>query len=176
VAHGWVAVAKEAMHSSLWAFSFRRMLGEYCQQLYSPATQGSTVMAAGKFTTARQLAAWKATIRKHWDEVEAAAHGPNESQFTIGEAATVTAQVYLGALQPEDVLVEIVFGEDRGGAPAQPVDQAMALVERGANGVCVYRGDFKPGHTGALVYGVRVLPCHPAMLNKHELGLALWAR
>ncbi len=144
--------------------------------MYSPAAQGSAAMAAGKFDAARQLAAWKATIRKHWDEVEAAAHGPNESQLTIGEAATVTAQVYLGALQPEDVLVEIVFGEDRGGAPAQPVDQAMALVERGANGVCLYRGDFKPGHTGALVYGVRVLPCHPAMLNKHELGLALWAR
>ena len=176
VAHGWVAVAKEAMHSSLWAFSFRRMLGEYCQQLYAPAAQNSAAMAAGKFDPARQLAAWKATIRAHWDQVGAAAHGPNESQLTIGEAATVTAQVYLGALQPEDVLVEIVFGEDRGGAPALPMDQAMTLVGRGANGVFEYRGDFEPSHTGALVYGVRVLPWHPAMLNKHELGLALWAR
>lgn len=172
---GWVAVAKEAMHSSLWAFSFRRMLGEYCQQLYGPAAQGSAAVAVGQFAAARELAAWKAKVRQSWPLVGAAAHGPDESQLTIGEAAAVTAQVYLGNLQPDDVLVEVVYGEDRGGALAQPVATAMALGETRPDGVAIYRADFRPHHTGALVYGVRVLPYHPAMLNKHELGLALWA-
>ncbi|HSN74202.1 MAG TPA: alpha-glucan family phosphorylase [Anaerolineae bacterium] len=176
VPHGWVAVAKEAMHSSLWAFSFRRMLEEYCQQLYGPSAHSSADFAANKFAVARELAAWKQRVRQQWDTVEAAAHGPNESQLTIGEAAPVSADVFLGALQPEHVRVEIVYGEDRGEALARPAGVAMALVESQANGLHLYRGDFEPNHTGALIYGVRVLPYHPAMLNKHELGLVLWAR
>jgi starch phosphorylase len=176
VPHGWVAVAKEAMRSSLWAFSFRRMLAEYCQQLYGPAARSSARFSANKFALARELAAWKQQVRAQWDAVEAAAHGPNESQFTIGEAAPVSANVYLGALQPEHVLVEIVYGEDRGETLAQPAGVAMTLVESQTNGRHLYRGDFEPNHTGALIYGVRVLPYHPAMLNKHEMGLALWAR
>jgi starch phosphorylase len=164
------------MRSSLWAFSFRRMLAEYCQQLYGPAARSSTRFSANDFALARELAAWKQQVRAQWDAVEAAAHGPNKSQFTIGEAAPVSANVYLGALRPEDVLVEIVYGEDRGEALARPADVAMARVDSQANGLHLYRGDFEPHHTGALIYGVRVLPYHPAMLNKHELGLALWAR
>ncbi|HNS03833.1 MAG TPA: alpha-glucan family phosphorylase [Anaerolineae bacterium] len=176
VPHGWVQVAKEAMHSSLWDFSFRRMLGEYCQQLYAPAAHGNSAVAADKFHVARDLAAWKAKIRQSWSLVAAAATGPDESQLTIGEKAPVSAQVYLGDLQPAEVLVEIVCGEDQGGALAQPVVMAMTLGEAGPNGVHHYHGDLTPHHTGALIYGVRVLPHHPAMLNKHELGLACWAR
>jgi starch phosphorylase len=176
VPHGWVAVAKEAMRSSLWAFSFRRMLAEYCQQLYGPSAHSSARFTAGQFAVARELVAWKLQVSEQWEAVEAVAHGPNESQLTIGEAAPVSANVYLGALRPEHVLVEIVYGEDRGEALARPADVAMALAGSQANGLHLYRGDFEPNHSGALIYGVRVLPYHPAMLNKHEVGLALWAR
>jgi starch phosphorylase len=176
VPHGWVAVAKEAMHSSLWAFSFRRMLVEYCQQLYGPAARSSARFSADTFAVARELAAWKQQVRQQWATVEAAAQGPHESQLTIGEAAPVSANVYLGALAPEQVLVEIVYGEDRGEAMSGPADAAMTLVDRQASGLHLYRGNLDPSRTGALIYGVRVLPYHPAMLNKHEMGLALWAR
>jgi glycogen phosphorylase len=175
VPHGWVAVAKEAMHSSLWAFSFRRMLGEYCQQLYGPAAHDRARGSAKKFAAARELAAWKQMVRDHWGAVEAAAHGPNESQFTIGQAASVTAQVYLGKLQPEHVLVEVVYGEDQGGALAGPRTTTLTLMESSKDGMHLYRGEFEPSHTGALVYGVRVLPHHPALLDKHEMGLVIWA-
>ena len=110
-----------------------------------------------------------------WPRVEAAAIGPNESQFTIGESAAVTAQVALGKLTPKDVLVEIVHGEDRGGAMAHPLDVVMQPTVADKQ-IQVYEGNFQPQHTGAQIYGERVLPYHPDMLNKHELGLALWAR
>lgn len=173
--HGWVAVAKEAMHSSLWAFSFRRMLEQYCQQLYGPSAISSARFAAGRFAVARDLAAWKQRMHELWAAVGIAARGPNESQYTIGEAAPVTAEVFLGDLQPAEVLVEIVSGEDRGGALARPVDAAMAWVEADAQGIQRYQGYLEPDRTGALVYGVRILPYHPDMLDKHEMALALWA-
>jgi len=40
VPHGWVHVMKEAMRASIAAFSTRRMVKEYIQQLYVPAMRG----------------------------------------------------------------------------------------------------------------------------------------
>ncbi len=45
----------------------------------------------------------------------------------------------------------------------------------GPDGRQLYRGRLAPERGGSLVYGIRVLPVHPALLNKHELGLVRWA-
>ncbi|MCB0002318.1 MAG: alpha-glucan family phosphorylase [Anaerolineae bacterium] len=175
IPHGWVAVAKEAMRSSLWAFSFRRMLQEYCEQLYVPTAVASTHAIADNFAAARTLAGWKTFIGEHWGEVAVAARGPNEAQTTIGDAVKVTAQVFLGNLKREDVLVEIVHGEQFSTVMSHPHDVRMTYVRTDADSVHHYEGEFEPGQTGAHVYGVRVLPHHAGMLNKHEMALVVWA-
>lgn len=176
VPHGWVQVAKEAMIGSLWAFSFRRMLDDYCSRLYAPAARSSSRFHEKEFATARSLAAWKKHVANCWPAVAAAAQGPHESQYTIGENAPVTAQVLLGELSPDEVLVEIVYGDDQGAGIAGPKSAAMALSHTDTDGVHQYAGHFTPDHTGALIYGVRVLPYHPDLLSKHDLPLAAWAR
>ena len=128
-----------------------------------------------EFAIAHGLAAWKQRVIEHWPSVAAAAQGPHESQYTIGETAPVTAQVLLGELTPDEVRVEIVCGDEQGGVLAGPKDTAMTLDHTDAEGVHHYVGAFAPDHTGALIYGVRVLPYHPDMLNKHDMALAVWA-
>jgi len=163
------------MRSSLWAFSFRRMLQEYCEQLYVPTAVASTHAIADNFAAARTLAGWKTFIGEHWGEVAVAARGPNEAQTTIGDAVKVTAQVFLGNLKREDVLVEIVHGEQFSTVMSHPHDVRMTYVRTDADSVHHYEGEFEPGQTGAHVYGVRVLPHHAGMLNKHEMALVVWA-
>lgn len=175
VPHGWVRVAKEAMRTSLWAFSFRRMLQEYTDNLYAPAIGGNGRLRDNAFVLARQLATWKARVHQHWPQISAKAQGPDEGQFTIGEQAPVSAQISLGELTPEDVVVQIVYGEDMGGEPGHPRVAPMRLVTGSKDGIYHYKGEFKPHATGALIYGVRVLPQHPAMLNSHEMALVAWA-
>jgi hypothetical protein len=51
----------------------------------------------------------------------------------------------------------------------------MSLAGQDDDGVYRYTGGFVPNSTGALVYGVRVLPYHPDMLGKHEMALVKWA-
>ena len=175
VPHGWVQVAKEAMLSSLWQFSFRRTLDDYCARLYAPAALSWQAFSAKGFARAKDLAAWKAHIYGHWPEVSATATGPHETPFTIGETVQVTANVQLGALSPEEASVEIVYGEDSGSGFRAPENAVMVLKGQDANGAYRYTGSFQPQRTGALLYGVRVLPNHPDLLNKHEMALATWA-
>lgn len=175
IPHGWVRVAKEAMRSSLWDFSTARMVQDYTVKMYIPTAQACVRFRSDNFALARELAAWRRRVRRAWPHVRVSAQGPDEAQLTIGDSARVTAQVVLGELTPEDVAVEIVAGEDMGGQPARPQAVAMRLVGRDGQGVYHYEGAFVPHITGALVYGVRVRPQHPAMLNPHEMALVVWA-
>ena len=51
----------------------------------------------------------------------------------------------------------------------------MTLMGKKGQGSDRYQGEFVPRQTGALIYGVRVLPYHLDMLNKHEMALVVWA-
>jgi starch phosphorylase len=151
------------------------MLDDYCARLYAPAARSSGHFSAKAYAAARDLAAWKQRVAAHWPSVAAAAQGPHESQYTIGETAPVSAQVLLGELTPDEVRVEIVYGDDQGAGISGPKSSAMTLTHTDAEGVHHYAGTFAPEHTGALIYGVRVLPHHPDLLNKHDLALVVWA-
>ncbi|MCS6844969.1 MAG: alpha-glucan family phosphorylase [Caldilineales bacterium] len=175
IPHGWVQVAKEAMRSTLWDFSTARMVQEYTTRMYMPTARTCMRFRSDGFALARELAAWRRRVRRGWSQVRVRAVGPDEAQLTIGDSAHITAWVSLGSLTPDDVAVEIVAGEDIGGQPARPQSVLMRLVGRDDTGVFRYEGSFVPRATGALVYGVRVRPNHPAMLNPHEMGLVVWA-
>ncbi len=175
IPHGWVRMSKEAARSTLWDFSTARMVQDYTNLLYVPVAQMGARFAEKRYAVAKQLANWRRRVHQHWSEVRISAQGPDETQLTIGNTAQVTAQVVLGALKPHEIAVEIVFGEDMGGQPARPHVVAMTLEKKDSDGVYHYAGGFEPRTTGALIYGVRVRPNHPDMLNKHETGLVAWA-
>jgi starch phosphorylase len=175
VPHGWIQMAKAAMQTSLWDFSARRMVRDYTTQMYAPAASHGARFQANNFAVSRQFAAWLHNVEEHWPEVALVAQGPDETQFTIGDDARVSARLSLGSLQPDDVAVEIVFGEELGDRPDNPQATPMSLVQRDRDGTYLYQGTFMPRTTGALIYGVRVRPNHPDMLNPHETKLVTWA-
>jgi starch phosphorylase len=175
VPHGWVQVAKAAMRTSLWDFSARRMVRDYTTEMYAAAARQGARFQVDDFAVSRQFAAWLRSVEEHWPEVTLVAQGPDETQFTIGADAQVSAQVALGSLKPEDVAVEIVFGEEMGDRPDNPQVAPMSLVKRERGGTYLYQGTFMPRTTGALIYGVRVRPDHPDMLNPHQTRLVTWA-
>lgn len=41
--------------------------------------------------------------------------------------------------------------------------------------VLEYRARYAPAHSGPVRYGVRVIPTHPGLTNKHEPRLIRWS-
>ena len=69
VPHNWIVVMKEAIRTIAPAFSMRRMVKEYVNELYGPRF---SVVASWMPTTtalAKKLAAWKREIRAKWADV-----------------------------------------------------------------------------------------------------------
>ena len=75
----------------------------------------------------------------------------------------------------QDVTVEVVYGHDEDGHLSSSLYQPMDLDGQESDGAYRYRTRILPQNVGSFVYGVRLLPTHPALLDRYEMGLVRWA-
>ena len=197
---GWVERIRHTFRSLGPKVQAERMVREYATALYVPAAVASRHLADadGGFGPARELAAWKQRVVRAWpqlriEHVEAEAAGQ-----ALGSALTVRVSVALGPLTPDDVMVEVVYGRpDDADEIVSPGYAALAAEEYfpggddapqappahgGAarppvpfsGGLARYSGEVPLDQPGPFGYTVRVLPNHPLLDSRAELGLVTY--
>jgi starch phosphorylase len=160
------------------------MVREYVTALYVPAAAASRDLADAEgyqgFGPARELAAWKHRVIQAWPQVrvehvesEAAGQAPSSS---LGSALTVRVSVALGELTTDDVAVEVVCGRpDDADEIVSPAYATLTPEPSGAaNGVVRYSGEVSLDQPGPFGYTARVLPNHPLLDSRAELGLVTY--
>lgn len=171
----WLAIMKETIRSCAPQFSMSRQVKDYAEQLYLPAAQNGHHRSGQEFAVARHLAAWKERMYALWPQVRISAERPEIDSLTVGDSLSLEARVYLGAIEPGEVTVEIVWG----GRKDEAIDdvQVVPMQPAGAlpGGLLRYNGAVRFEGKGRFGYGVRILPAHPALCNRHEMGLVKWA-
>jgi starch phosphorylase len=194
VPQGWVERIRHTFRSLGPKVQAERMVREYVTALYVPAAASSRDLADGSgFGPARELAAWKHRVIQAWPQVrvehvesEAAGQAPSSS---LGSALTVRVSVALGELTTDDVAVEVVYG--RPDDADEIVSPAYALLALGddpqeppalggtnppepRSGVVRYSGEVSLDQPGPFGYTARVLPNHPLLDSRAELGLVTY--
>jgi len=171
----WLALMKEAIRTCAPAFSMRRMVKEYTTRFYVPAVQQGLDIEQKRYEKARVLAAWKSRIAQAWPGLELYVDGRRDGQLSLGEGIMVNAWVKAPKLTTEDLNVELVYGETKNELVGIPRKLSMNYTRQEADGSYRYELRLQPEESGSIAYGVRVLPTHPALADKHELGLICWA-
>src|SRR5581483_8643795 len=101
--------------------------------------------------------------------------GRRDGQLSLGEGIDVRAWVKVQTLTPDDLKVELIYGEEKNEHIATPRKLPMGYVRQEEDGSYRYEIHLQPEESGSIAYGVRVLPTHPALAGKHEMGLMRWA-
>jgi glycogen phosphorylase len=185
IPQGWVERIRHALRSLGPKVQAERMVREYVTELYVPAAASTRQLTdADGFGPARELAAWKKRVIEAWPQVRiehVESEGPGQR---LGAALTVRVSVALGALTRDDVAVEVVSGrpdeEDEIVAPAYatltpepgPVSGGDAADD--VQGAVRYSGEVALDRPGPFGYTVRVLPYHPLLDSRAELGLVTY--
>ena len=148
-----------------------RMVRQYVTELYAPAARASAGLASGD--QARELAVWKQRVSTAWPAVKIEHVEADDGDRRPGGRLAVRATVALGALAPDDVTVEVVYG--RAGDSDEIIEPASSPMgldsDLSADGVARFAGAAELGHAGPFGYTVRVLPNHRLLSNPAELGL-----
>jgi glycogen phosphorylase len=173
---GWIQRMKQSMKRLAPAFSTNRMLWEYSERYYVPAARCHERMAQESHARAREIAAWKQSVRRGWDavrveSVEAARPGVHH----VGEGFALAATVRLGALSPGDVAVEAYFGPlDASRDVGRGRTVALTLERPAEDGRHRYVGTIPCERSGMQGYTVRVRPSHPEACDLLGTGLVTW--
>ncbi len=175
VPHQWLKVMKESIRSCAPAFSFRRMLHDYCQLLYFPALEAGQVRNSGNFERSVKLAAWLKFMRVNWPHVSFEDVHVSNSELTVGNTVEIEARLNLGPIPAAEAQVEVVVYR-------HSVDSSLNLLFRQSldhsgtsEGLAVFKGDLCPQQNGSLGLGVRIRPAHPDLISLSHSGLVTWA-
>ena len=176
VPNDWVALMKNSIANYAPVFSTHRMVSEYASTAYAPAAASWTRLRSEHGDTARDLNAWLARVRRDWDSMKICAVDDDGLDGNSADRPlTVTIQIHPGALRPDDLDVDVVFGVADPTGDLQVVSDAGATLEDTAeDGICRFVAKFPPSVAGRAGYAVRVLPGHPALHNPFDLGLVSW--
>jgi glycogen phosphorylase len=172
--HDWLEMIRHTLRTLGPKVLATRMVKEYTNRLYFPASVAGGQLAQDNFRAARELAEWKSHVRDQWphlsiEHVESDAGG---SSVSLGETLSIRAYVSLAGLTPPDVVVEAVYGHVDS---SDVIENAQHLLlkpesELGGNR-WKYVGEIPLSQSGSFGYTVRVVPSHTHMPSTADIGL-----
>jgi len=185
----WIRRVKNSIKWISPQFGTYRMLTEYMNRFYSPATNKWFHLTAENMARARELAEWKSNVKAAWREIavntvdievdngqQRVQLDPKRSQLKVGSQLNIRALVKLGKIRPDDVSVELYHGPvDTWGDIKDGSTVRMSYKEAsGQDGEHWFEGVMACKKSGRRGLALRVLPRHDDIVDPYELGLIFW--
>jgi glycogen phosphorylase len=172
---GWVEMIRHELRSLGPLVQADRMVGDYVRHLYAPAAVSGRALAADSFAAARELAAWKERVRAAWPAVRIEHVEADGAEPSLGAVLDVRVTAALGGLTPSDVSVEVVCGRPgEDDEILEPAYVTLAADDSAPGPQARFWGAVELGQPGLFGYTVRVLPKHPLLASRAELGLVTY--
>jgi len=175
---GWIDKMKAAMTGLTPTFNSHRMVQDYQTQCYESIAQRYSYLARDDMKGATQLAEWRQKIMTNWDQIEIRniiVH--DEVPIAVSTHVQITADVFLGKLEPSDVDVDLYFGPlTFEGEFTEKDTVAMNSLGPGENGGYHYEGKIPCTETGKYGFTIRIMPTRSQMETPYSTGLVIWAK
>lgn len=170
----WVKMMRDTIAGLGPKVMATRMVRDYVTELYTPAAASAAQVRDD--AVAADLAAWKRKVRAAWPGVVVNHIGTQlPDTVEVGSTNLFEARVDLNGLAPDDVAVELVSGEVNGSDELRNVRierfELCSDCRAEGDGV-VFRLSSVSRAPGLVGFTVRVVPDHPLLASRAELGLA----
>jgi starch phosphorylase len=171
----WIAMVKNSIKSLAPMFSTTRMVREYAQRAYMPASAAYQAFAGDNLVKAKAAREWRERVQKSWPSITIQ-HVSDSAGRKPARGGTIClkAVVSIGGLSPDDISVEAITGAI---GPNRDLinTKSIALTAVGKEGDgTVFEGNLTCDRAGYRGYTVRVVPKHDLVAVAHELPLVVW--
>jgi len=174
----WLAAVKQSMQFLAPQFNTDRMIQEYLRDVYEPAAQRESELAAEGYALARRLADWKGKLPMRFSSlnlIDVSVEGIHGDTVMVDQPLKISARIDPGKLAPEEIRVEIMIGRRNGHDFVRPPDCVpLKIAGRSPEGVLTFSTEYIVRENGLYNYGLRVIPRHEHLASKLETGLILW--
>ena len=171
----WVKMVKHSMASLLPRYNATRMVGEYVNNFYLPASRQGALYVENDFDSARKVAVWKAKARSAWGGVTLKRLDTPCKRINFGDTLHFKVAAKLNGLEPEDVVVELLIC--RRVKHPKPCDfqyYSFQIAGTEKSGEYLFELNLAPDICGKLECHIRTYPYHPLLTHPLEMGMMLW--
>ncbi|MFH1861075.1 MAG: alpha-glucan family phosphorylase [bacterium] len=171
----WIRMSKESIKTIVPVFNTDRMVREYTRKCYIKASDSGKRRFVDNHAIAKELAVWKRNIIDNWKDVRLSIEDGDDSSVMFGGSKTIEVNVHLGKIQPKDVMVELYVKDNKGNTQLIAIETECGIqAEISHREEYRYQSNFHPNDSGRYTLSVRIIPYHPELLHKHEMGLCKW--
>ncbi|MEA5574946.1 alpha-glucan family phosphorylase [Anabaena sp. UHCC 0451] len=173
----WVDKMKDAIRLNCPFFNTARMVREYAQRAYFPASDRYHTLTVSNYAPAKELAAWKAKLGEQWFNIKIKDIDVSAaSEIEVNQTVAVKAKVDLATLTNDDVRVELYQGAiDANGEIVNAVPVVMDYQGQDNQGLSIYTVDIIYTTSGLQGLSLRVLPQNQYLATPYEPRLIAWA-
>lgn len=166
----WIAKIRASMGQLAPRFSSNRMVRQYTEQCYLPAAENYRHRTADRAVLATRIEQWRSSLENHWSDVRFGNRYVQDS----GDAYTVRVQLYLAAVDPDSVAVEL-YADAADGCERARVGMERSEAISGAINGWLYQATIRKDRP-ADDYTARVVPRHAQAFIPLEARQILWFR
>jgi starch phosphorylase len=172
----WTQMMKASMKMAMELFCTHRMVREYEEKFYTEAGENSKAFLSEGAKKAKQLFEQKRRLLSLWKHVKVNPPVRKDTgYFIIGESFTVTAELTLGDIRPEEVDVELYYGQMKTiDKLSSSQTQTMEVEQALETGRYIYTCKLACESAGRFGFTVRVTPKGDDYL-RFTPGLISWA-
>jgi len=173
----WIKMMKSSMREIGKSMSSHRMLMDYSNKFYLPALKNYRQLIKDEYKESRALAAYLSKLRQAWDSIAIAKIESNAKPvMQRGDLLTVNAQITLGSLTPDEVLVELYHGSVSNQSAVIKNARRAEMKAVGQEGNAYrYQVRIECEDTGFHGHTVRILPKHEALVHPYRSNFIKWA-
>jgi starch phosphorylase len=153
------------------------MVREYAEKYYFHSASKYRELSQDKFVNAKELASWKIKLNENWEKIKIEnVHSDIEGDIKVGTKFSVYADVYLGDLTSEEVLVQVYHGTvDAEGLLVDATPVNMIPHKENGDKKYLFKAEITSDKSGLMGYSLRVLPNHKFLTTNFLPGLIKWA-
>jgi starch phosphorylase len=174
----WVSMMKASMNKLCPIFNTHRMVSEYWNRFYLPAAGRGAQLKDKEWDALKRLSKWREKLMYNWSNLAIKEIRMKDiAELVVGDPYPVEADIFLGELLPEDIMVEAYAGRlDPSNRFMNRFTQLMQPVETVGDKVFKYRCSISFEDAGHFGLNIRITPNHPNPESRHAMGLVIWGQ
>jgi phosphorylase/glycogen(starch) synthase len=173
----WISHIKNTMVKIAPEFTMKRQLDDYYDRYYVKLFARSKYLNADNFEKAKELAAWKHTMREQWDNIEVINYSfekPDENVYHSGQDYKAEIALNVNNIPKDNVGVEFIITQMTKEGEHEFVGSKEFVLVNCKSGKCLYRANLVPEKAGTFFYGIRIYPKHKDLPHKQDFYLLRW--
>ncbi|MDR3235967.1 MAG: alpha-glucan family phosphorylase [Prevotellaceae bacterium] len=177
VSQEWLSHIRRTIADVAANFTTNRMLIDYEERFYNKMAARYAGLVKNDYAEAVEIAAWKKKVRREWQHIELLSYTQPDnaaSAFALGKEVEFSATLLTGALEPDDIGVELVFAEQSKNDEYRIKRVVGFTLDTYSDGEATYSAKVVPEEPGMFFIAARMYACNPRLPHRQDFALVKW--